>query len=156
MEIPSSQIGQSFAAISSSALQSRVASDVEGTSSARGSTQGQASGVNSELQRFNEAASQTQENARDADNRDSEQRNTTLELEDATREIEQFLQVQNRSLSFSVDENTDRSVVTVTEAESGDVIRQIPSEEVLRLAERLKDLQADVGSSVGVLFNNRA
>ena len=69
--------------------------------------------------------------------------------------FEQFLQAHNRNLAFSVDSGTERSVVTVTEANSGDVIRQIPSEEVLRLAERLRELQTDVGSSVGVLFNNQ-
>ena len=91
-----------------------------------------------------------------ADKTNGEQRNNTLDIEEASRDIEQFLQSQNRSLAFSVDETTNRSVVTVTESGSGDVIRQIPSEEVLRLAERLEELRSDVGSSVGVLFDNRA
>jgi len=63
--------------------------------------------------------------------------------------------VQNRNLTFSVDENTDRSVVTVLDANSGDVIRQIPSEDVLALAERIQDLQQDIGSSVGVFIDNQ-
>ena len=73
----------------------------------------------------------------------------------AAQEVETFLQMQNRSLSFALDDKTDRSVVTVKDTESGDVIRQIPSEEVLRLAERIKSLNEDLGSSVGVLFSNR-
>nr|WP_252736166.1 flagellar protein FlaG [Aestuariibacter sp. A3R04] len=77
------------------------------------------------------------------------------DVEVAAREVEAFLQVQNRNLAFSVDEETKRSVVTVKDSESGDVIRQIPSDEVLRLAERIKNLQEDVGSSVGVLVNNQ-
>ncbi|MEC8376068.1 MAG: flagellar protein FlaG, partial [Pseudomonadota bacterium] len=47
------------------------------------------------------------------------------------------------------------SVVTVLDANSGDVIRQIPSEDVLALAERIQDLQQDVGSSVGVFIDNQ-
>lgn len=89
----------------------------------------------------------------EADTKASERQGQDLEL--AVREIEAFLQVQNRNLAFSVDENTQRSVVTVKDSESGDVIRQIPSDEVLRLADRIKDLQEDVGSSVGVLYNNK-
>ncbi|QPG04964.1 flagellar protein FlaG [Salinimonas marina] len=77
------------------------------------------------------------------------------DIDVAVEEIESFLQIQNRNLAFSVDEETKRSVVTVKDSASGDVIRQIPSEEVLRLAERIKDLQQDIGSSVGVLINNK-
>lgn len=65
-----------------------------------------------------------------------------------------FLQVQNRDLAFSIDEDTARSVVTVIDGQSGDVIRQIPSEEVLALAARIQELQQDVGVSVGVFINN--
>jgi flagellar protein FlaG len=88
-----------------------------------------------------------------ADNLDYEGQQQSLEI--AVGEVESFLQAQQRNLAFSVDENTKRSVVTVKDSSSGDVIRQIPSEEVLRLAERIKDLQQDVGSSVGILLNKQ-
>ena len=78
--------------------------------------------------------------------------------EDAVRQaisdVESFLKVQNRDLAFSIDEDPARSVVTVIDGQSGDVIRQIPSEEVLALAERIQELQQDVGASVGVFINN--
>ena len=76
-----------------------------------------------------------------------------MQLDDAISRVESFLQGQNRNLTFSIDENTERSVVTVLD--SGDVIRQIPSEELLVLAERIQELQQDVGSRVGVLINNQ-
>ena len=76
-------------------------------------------------------------------------------LDTAVEEVQSFLQVQNRNLAFSVDESSRRPVVTVKDSSSGDVIRQIPSEEVLRLAERIKELQQDIGSKVGVLFNKQ-
>ncbi|WP_420935268.1 flagellar protein FlaG [Alteromonas sp. A081] len=77
------------------------------------------------------------------------------QLGDAISRVESFLQGQNRNLSFSIDENTKRSVVTVLDSDSGDVIRQIPSEEILMLAERIQNLQQDIGSSVGVFINNK-
>jgi flagellar protein FlaG len=46
-------------------------------------------------------------------------------------------------------------VVTVLDSDSGDVIRQIPSEEILVLAKRIQELQQDIGSSVGVLIDNQ-
>ena len=166
MEGINSQIGQPFAGVSSNSV-NRVDGSSEQSLPRTGrspqtenlaensSTVEQQGTVNAQLQRFSETSTSSQESAQTADTTNSEQRNDSLDLEDATREIEQFLQSQNRNLAFSVDENTDRSVVTVTESGSGDVIRQIPSEEVLRLAERLDDLRTDVGSSVGVLFNNQ-
>ena len=78
-----------------------------------------------------------------------------MQLGDAISRVESFLQGQNRNLTFSIDENTERSVVTVLDSDSGDVIRQIPSEELLVLAERIQELQQDVGSRVGVLINNQ-
>lgn len=41
-----------------------------------------------------------------------------------------------RNLSFRVDEAADRTVITVTDSETDEVIRQIPSEEVLAIARR--------------------
>lgn len=61
---------------------------------------------------------------------------------------------QNRDLSFTIDDETKRTIVTVKESSSGEVIRQIPSEEVLKLASRIQELQEDVGNSVGVFINS--
>lgn len=167
MEGINSQIGQTFAG--NTVINSANRASTEGEQSSRRTIDSpgtentttapvaieQQRTVNAELQRFSESSSNTQESTQTADITNSEQRNDSLELESATREVEQFLQSQNRNLAFSVDESTERSVVTVTDSGSGDVIRQIPSEEVLRLAERLDELRTDVGSSVGILFNNQ-
>lgn len=80
---------------------------------------------------------------------------TSFNIESAVAEISEFVQSTNRQLAFSIDENTKRSVVKVTDSSSGEVIRQIPSEEVLALSERIKELQTDVGTAVGVLFNKQ-
>ena len=77
------------------------------------------------------------------------------QIGEAATVVESFLQGQNRNLAFSIDENTERSVVTVLDSDSGDVIRQIPSEEILVLAKRIQELQQDIGSSVGVLIDNQ-
>lgn len=104
-------------------------------------------------------AQQGQENQNNADNRESRENDfssgESIEIESAVNEISDFLQTTNRQLAFSVDESSERPIVKVTDSESGEVIRQIPSEEVLALSERIKELQADVGSAVGVLFNKQ-
>ena len=44
-----------------------------------------------------------------------------------------------RNLELSINEELNRTVIKVVDAESGEMIRQIPSEKVLQLAEKLKE-----------------
>lgn len=64
------------------------------------------------------------------------------QVEDAVATIQEFVQSVRRSINFAVDDGSGRVVVKVTDAGSGDVIRQIPSEEALRLAENLSEVRS--------------
>ncbi len=77
------------------------------------------------------------------------------QIDTAVSQLNEFVQISSRQLNFSVDEGSNKQVVKVTDAESGKIIRQIPSEEILRLSERLQDLQTEVGTAVGLLFNKQ-
>lgn len=59
------------------------------------------------------------------------------ELEHLAESISRFVQSINRDLTFSVHEASGRTVVTVLNGETKEVIRQIPSEEFLRMSEAL-------------------
>lgn len=61
---------------------------------------------------------------------------TAETLHAAAEQIESFLKDSGRSLEFAVDDATGRTVISVRDA-SGELIRQIPSEDVLRLARSL-------------------
>tara|TARA_R110000868_G_scaffold405641_3_gene685243 strand:- start:1251 stop:1664 length:414 start_codon:yes stop_codon:yes gene_type:complete len=80
---------------------------------------------------------------------------SSQEISEAVEGLSKFANTTNRQLNFSIDEGTDKQVVKVTDAESGEVIRQIPSEEILRLSERLRELQSDLGATVGILFSKQ-
>jgi len=58
------------------------------------------------------------------------------------QDLRERLQAVQRDLSFSVDESTGDIVVRVIDGTSGTLVRQIPSEELLRLAERLEDMRS--------------
>lgn len=64
------------------------------------------------------------------------------EVEAAIATIQDFVQSVRRSINFSLEEGSGRVVVKVTDAGSGDVIRQIPSEEALQLAENLSEVRS--------------
>ncbi|NQD95465.1 flagellar protein FlaG [Pseudomonas sp. CrR25] len=67
---------------------------------------------------------------------------TREEVEAAVATIQDFVQSVRRSINFSLEEGSGRVVVKVTDAGSGDVIRQIPSEEALQLAENLAEVRS--------------
>lgn len=70
------------------------------------------------------------------------------ELEKAVTDIREFVQASQRKLDFSIDDSTGRIVVKVIATESGDVIRQIPSETALKLAQSLSQASS-------VLFDDK-
>ncbi|MAX33354.1 MAG: hypothetical protein CME72_09875 [Halomonadaceae bacterium] len=49
--------------------------------------------------------------------------------------------MRSYGIEFSLDEHPSRVVTRIVDRVSGDVIRQIPSEEVLRIAEQLDEMQ---------------
>ncbi|MFW9081037.1 flagellar protein FlaG [Pseudomonas sp. P2757] len=62
---------------------------------------------------------------------------TKLKL--AVQEIEKFVQSIKRNLEFSIDEHSGKVIVKVIASETGEVVRQIPSAEALKLAESLSN-----------------
>lgn len=63
---------------------------------------------------------------------------TAAALRAAAKQIDSYLKSVGREVEFRVDDETGMTVVTVRETATGDVIRQIPNEEVLNLARRLE------------------
>lgn len=52
----------------------------------------------------------------------------------AAAEIQQFVQSMGRNLSFSVDESSGYHVVRVVNPNTGELVRQLPSEELLKIS----------------------
>ena len=55
----------------------------------------------------------------------------------AVDNLNNYVQTIRRALQFSVDENSGRTVIKVLDAETKEVIRQIPAEEVISLSRTL-------------------
>jgi flagellar protein FlaG len=60
-------------------------------------------------------------------------------IESVTRQIDSYLRSMNKSLQFRVDQATGEMVVTIRDDETGEVIRQVPGEDALRIAQRIED-----------------
>lgn len=88
---------------------------------------------------------------------DGKQTDNLISLEDVKQLAEQgnkVLAEAQRNLQFKVDETTNQVVVSVVDQKSGEVLRQIPSDEVLALAKRLKELDGE--QVQGVFLKERA
>lgn len=75
------------------------------------------------------------------------------ELEQALDVVNQAVALDQRSLSFSIDDVSGRSVIKVVDFETDELIKQIPSEELLKVAQDIKRLQEEMGQSIGLLID---
>ncbi len=66
---------------------------------------------------------------------------TPKQVEQAVEKINHFFNKTDYGLNFSVDSETGKQMIKVTDRESGDVIRQLPSEAMLKLSRAVGDLQ---------------
>jgi len=62
---------------------------------------------------------------------------------DAFDEINSTMEAWNTGMRFEIDEDTQQLVVSVIDTNSGEVLRQIPSEEVLHVAKMIAQFQGN-------------
>jgi flagellar protein FlaG len=70
-------------------------------------------------------------------------------LEEALQRLNEQLQQNSRKLNFSMDPTTKSLVIVVKNSETGEVVRQIPEESVLRVAHHIESLK-------GLLLNTQS
>jgi len=68
---------------------------------------------------------------------------TREEVAEAVSNISDFVQSVARDLQFQVDDVTGGTVVTVTDRETAEVVRQIPSEEVVAISRYITETAPD-------------
>ncbi len=71
------------------------------------------------------------------------------QVKEAVDQIQKFTQTLTQNLKFSIDEDTGKMVIKIVDAQTQEVIRQMPSEEAIKIASALGKIQ-------GLLFNGHA
>ena len=71
----------------------------------------------------------------------TEQQPSTTQLKNALDNINQMLKQSNKGIEFSVDDSTKKSIVKVVDSNTGDVIRQFPSEDALAITRSIDRIQ---------------
>lgn len=62
-------------------------------------------------------------------------------INQAIEELNKVLVEKNHSIQFRMDETLDRSIITVVDKNTGEVVRQLPSDEMIRVAHNLESLK---------------
>ncbi len=75
-----------------------------------------------------------------------DQGQATKNLKEAVSLLNKQMADTGRGLGFSYDESKASAVIKVSDVNTGEVVRQIPSEDVLRIAHKIDDLK-------GILYN---
>lgn len=126
-----------------------------------------------ELKKENNVSAITDKKTEDLENtKKTEQMQSDKKVSKAVQEINEkrikerteALNRQYIGLNFSIDKETESTVVKVTDMNTKKLVRQIPSEEFLKMSERLDDLQAKTGLSQddkksmakGIIFDENA
>ncbi len=67
-------------------------------------------------------------------------------MEDTLKMLNEQVSSGTQGLGFSVDKVANRTVVTVRNAQSGETVRQIPSEDFIKMSRNIEELK-------GILYN---
>ena len=73
---------------------------------------------------------------------------TIKQLDDAIEELNATVKQVPTSLHFSIDDTSNRFVVQVTDTNTGEIIRKVPGDAILRIARQIESLK-------GVLFDDK-
>ena len=100
-----------------------------------------------EIKKVAEATARVAADISDQKSRSSQEiKDVQARLEDTIRSLNIKMEVKSSHLNFSVDEISDRVMVTVTNKNTGEVVRQVPADAILKVAHNMEALK-------GVIFD---
>jgi flagellar protein FlaG len=67
--------------------------------------------------------------------------------------VENLTQIVRRDLEFSIDKDSGTQVMRVVDAETGELVRQIPPEQILQVISRIEEMRDEM--LPGVLLDDR-
>jgi len=72
---------------------------------------------------------------------------------EAMKTISEFIRMPIRTVNFTQDDGSEKTIIKIFDSESNELIKQFPSEEILSIAQRIVELQQDVSKKTGILFD---
>jgi len=95
-----------------------------------------------------EETAETQKDKQDEEIKKEQKKMTKEELQDLTTQLNKEMAPLNPDIKFGYDESINELIVNVVDKNTDKVIRKIPSEEALKIMEKMREL-------VGALFDDK-
>ncbi|GHF80284.1 flagellar protein FlaG [Thalassotalea marina] len=77
------------------------------------------------------------------------------ELEKAVETVSDFMSMYNRNVNFSLDEKSDKTIIKVFDADSKELIKQFPSEDLIKVAQKINGLRQDLDLQSGIFLDEK-
>jgi flagellar protein FlaG len=74
-------------------------------------------------------------------------------ISDAMKTISEFISMPVRTVNFTQDDGSEKTVIKIYDSASNELIKQFPSEEILLIAQRIVELQQDISQKTGILLD---
>ncbi|MGJ8692789.1 MAG: flagellar protein FlaG [Thalassotalea sp.] len=88
------------------------------------------------------------------ENKSQDELNAESELiSDAMKTISEFINMPVRTVNFTHDDGSEKTVIKIYDSQSNELIKQFPSEEILMIAQRIVELQQDISQKTGILLD---
>jgi len=88
-------------------------------------------------------------NAQTERSKEEETENRKIPVRQMVSMVNNFVQSVSTKIQFQFDPESEQSIIIVTEKDTGKLIRQIPSEEMLELIKKMEEIS-------GIIFHRRA
>jgi flagellar protein FlaG len=79
---------------------------------------------------------------------------SNTEVEEAIEVVSSFINSTLKQVAFSRDNNAGKMVITMIDKETNEVINQFPSEKIISMAERIKELHQEVENISGLMIDS--
>jgi len=80
-------------------------------------------------------------------------------MQNVLEQVRQLIKPERRSLSFEIDDDLGRPILSVYDTETRELVRQIPAEEMVRIAVAMQELVQQgesTGATAGLLLREQA
>jgi flagellar protein FlaG len=104
---------------------------------------------------INEVSLVEKVNAKNATNEQEEKEVSENEINKALEVVSSFMNSSNKQIAFSNDNTSGKTVITITDKKTQEVINQFPSDKIILMAERIQDLHREAESISGLLIDSR-
>lgn len=74
-------------------------------------------------------------------------------VSNAMKTISEFINMPIRTVNFTQDDGSEKTVIKIFDSESNELIKQFPSEEILSIAQKIVELREDVSKKTGILLD---